>query len=57
MDSLAHVVDFYNRGGGAGLGLELPYQTLPFDSLALSATEQSDLIAFMRSLTDQVVWD
>ena len=57
MDSLAHVVDFYNRGGGAGLGLDLPHQTLPFDALALDAREVADLVAFMEALTDEVVWE
>ncbi len=53
MDSLAQVVDFYQRGGGAGLGLNVPHQTLPFDSLSLNAQEQADLVAFMRALTDE----
>ncbi len=51
-DTLEEVVDFYNRGGGLGLGLDVPNQTLPFDQLSLSAEEQSDLVAFMKSLTD-----
>ncbi|MEM6378535.1 MAG: cytochrome c peroxidase [Bacteroidota bacterium] len=32
-NTLDEVVDFYNRGGGAGLGMDLPHQTLPFDNL------------------------
>lgn len=51
-NTLEEVVDFYNRGGGAGMGMELPNQTLPFDSLTLNQQEKSDLIAFMKSLTD-----
>ncbi len=51
-DSLEEVVDFYNRGGGIGLGLEVPYQTLPDTPLGLSKQEQSDLIAFMKALSD-----
>jgi cytochrome c peroxidase len=50
--SLAEVVDFYAQGGGAGLGLEVPNQTLPFDSLSLNAQEKRALIAFMEALTD-----
>jgi len=50
--TLAEVVDFYNKGGGAGLGLELPDQTLPFDHLNLTASEQKALVAFMEALTD-----
>jgi cytochrome c peroxidase len=49
---LESVVDFYDAGGGAGIGLKLPNQTLPPDSLHLTAMEKRDLIAFMRSLTD-----
>jgi cytochrome c peroxidase len=50
--TLASVVDFYNRGGGAGLGLDLPHQTLPFDQLHLSELEQRALVRFMEALTD-----
>ena len=51
-ETLEEVVDFYNRGGGAGLGLDVPYQTLSPDPLQLSEQEQADLVAFMQSLTD-----
>jgi cytochrome c peroxidase len=51
-DSLEQVLDFYNRGGGIGLGLEVPNQTLPFDSLNLSKIEQADIILFMHTLND-----
>jgi len=50
--TLAEVVDFYNHGGAQGLGLELPNQTLPPDSLHLSAYEKEALIAFMQALSD-----
>ena len=50
--TLEDVVDFYDRGGGAGIGIELPNQTLPPDPLRLSAREKRDLIAFMLALTD-----
>ncbi len=49
--TLEEVVDFYNRGGGKGLKLDVPYQTLPFDELKLTTAEQADLVAFMKSLT------
>lgn len=51
-DTLEEVVDFYNRGGGAGMGLDIPNQTLPFDKLDLTEQEQKDLVAFMKALTD-----
>lgn len=50
-DTLEEVVDFYNRGGGAGMGMDLPHQTLPFDNLTLTKSEQEDIVAFMNSLT------
>lgn len=50
--TLEAVVDFYNRGGGAGIGSEVPNQTLPFDKLDLTAAEQRAIIAFLRTLTD-----
>jgi cytochrome c peroxidase len=50
--TLEEVVEFYNRGGGRGLGLKVPNQTLPFDHLNLDAAEKKSLVAFMRSLTD-----
>lgn len=50
--TLEEVLDFYNRGGGAGIGSEVPNQTLPFDKLDLTTTEQRAIIAFLRTLTD-----
>jgi cytochrome c peroxidase len=50
--SLEEVVDFYNKGGGAGMGIEVPYQTLPDTPLELSEQEVQDLVAFMEALTD-----
>ncbi|WP_010134142.1 cytochrome-c peroxidase [Ochrovirga pacifica] len=51
-NTLEEVMDFYNQGGGAGLGFNLPHQTLPFDELNLSETEIKDIIAFLHTLTD-----
>ncbi len=50
--TLDEVVDFYNRGGGAGIGITLPNQTLPPDTLGLSRGEQRALVRFMQALTD-----
>jgi cytochrome c peroxidase len=52
-ETLEQVVDFYNKGGGQGLGYEVPNQTLPLDKLNLSEKEIKDLIAFMEALTDE----
>ncbi len=50
--TLDDVMRFYNMGGGKGIGIELPNQTLPFDSLALSPSEIRALISFVKTLTD-----
>jgi cytochrome c peroxidase len=51
-ETLEQVLEFYNSGGGQGLGLEVPYQTLPSDSLHLKNSETDAIIAFMKTLTD-----
>ncbi|WP_103866361.1 cytochrome-c peroxidase [Aquimarina sp. I32.4] len=51
--TLEEVIDFYNRGGGIGIGIDTPYQTLPSDSLLLNDQEIKDLILFMKTLNDQ----
>ena len=51
---LESVVDFYNKGGGVGLGHNLPSQTLSSDSLSLTNLEIKDLIQFMNALTDTI---
>ena len=43
-------MEFYNNGGGVGLGIELPNQTLPGEKLGLSEEEIGDVIAFIGSL-------
>ncbi|MBD2756748.1 cytochrome c peroxidase [Spirosoma validum] len=48
--TLEEVVDFYNKGGGNGLGFNLDNQTLPFDQLNLTAPEKKALVAFMKAL-------
>ncbi len=50
--TLEEVIDFYEEGGGAGLGFNLENQTLPTDKLNLSDLEKKQLIAFMKTLTD-----
>lgn len=51
-ETLEEVVDFYNKGGGQGLGIDLPTQTLPADPLNLTKEEKEALVAFMQALTD-----
>jgi len=53
-ETLEEVIDFYNRGGGLGMGIDVPHQTLPADPLNLTDQEISDLVVFMQSLTDTI---
>lgn len=46
---------FYNYGGGAGMGLDVPFQTLPSDSLKLNEKELMQLAAFLQSLNDSTI--
>ncbi|MBC8153190.1 MAG: cytochrome-c peroxidase [Bacteroidetes bacterium] len=48
--TLEEVIDFYNKGGGNGMGFNLPNQTLLVDSLQLTKTEKAALTAFMKAL-------
>lgn len=50
--TLEEVVDFYNKGGGAGLGIHVPDQTLPEDKLKLTKDEKKKLVLFLQALTD-----
>jgi cytochrome c peroxidase len=52
--TLGGVIDFYDRGGGAGIGETLTGQTLSPRPLHLTAEERRDLVAFLGSLTDTV---
>ena len=53
-ESLEEVMEFYNRGGGAGMGLDIDHQTLSADPLQLTQKERNDIIAFLHTLTDTV---
>ncbi|GAB3271292.1 cytochrome c peroxidase [Larkinella harenae] len=48
--TLAEVIDFYDQGGGRGLGIALANQTLPDSKLNLTSFEKAALVAFLRSL-------
>lgn len=50
--TLEELVEFYNKGGGAGIGLKTDNQTLPTDPLNLTKQEKTQLVAFMQSITD-----
>ncbi len=51
-NSLDDVMEFYNSGGGAGLGIAVSNQTLPADKLNLTSSEKKLIIAFLNTLTD-----
>lgn len=48
--TLEEVIDFYDKGGGTGLGFDVPNQTLPGDKLNLTVAEKKALAAFMKAL-------
>ena len=50
--TLEEVINFYNKGGGQGLGIPVPNQTLPADKLQLTIKEKQELKAFLLTLTD-----
>jgi len=52
--TLEQVMDFYNKGGGAGLGIKLTNQTLPADKLNLTEKEIREVIAFIKSLDSKL---
>lgn len=51
-ESLEEVIEFYNKGGGEGMGLSVSNQTLSPDPLNLTEKEKKELIAFIKSLND-----
>lgn len=51
--TLEEVIDFYDKGGGTGLGIEMQQQTLPEEKLNLKPGEKAALIAFIKALSDQ----
>lgn len=55
--TLEEVVDFYDGGGAAGHGLNVTNQTLAADSLHLTPTEKKELISFMHSLNERVIFE
>lgn len=52
--SLETLMEFYNQGGGAGMGLSVPSQTLSATKLNLTEKEKNDIIAFLNALTDDL---
>jgi cytochrome c peroxidase len=53
--TLDEVVEFYHVGGGVGIGINMPFQSLPFDSLILNPAEKKAIVSFIGSLTDKEI--
>lgn len=51
--TLKEVMNFYNKGGGKGLGLKIENQTLSDAKLNLTDKEIDDIIDFMSALNDK----
>ena len=56
LQSLTEVMEFYNKGGGSGMGLKQPNQTLSDRPLDLTTEEVANLESFIESLTDKPLW-
>ncbi len=54
--TLDEVVDFYDAGGGVGKKLDVNNQTLSSDSLKLSQNEKKELISFIHSLNEHIIF-
>ncbi len=52
LKTLAEVMNFYNKGGAAGFGIDVSNQTLSRDALGLNKQQINDIIHFLESLTD-----
>jgi cytochrome c peroxidase len=48
--TLEEVIEFYDKGGGKGLGIRLDNQTLSTEKLNLTSQEKTALIAFLKVL-------
>ena len=55
--TLDQVIDFYDAGGGTGKKLSVPNQSLSTDSLKLTATEKKELLSFLHSLNEAVIFE
>lgn len=55
--TLEQVIELYDAGGGVGKKLKVPNQTLSTDSLKLTKEEKYQLIAFIHSLNENIIFD
>lgn len=54
--TLDEVVDFYNKGGGKGLGMQIENQTLSSEKLNLSKKECGNIIRFIKALNTKQIY-
>ena len=54
---LDEVIDFYDAGGGLGKKMVVENQTLSGDSLKLTPTDKKDLLAFIKSLNEDIIFE
>ncbi|HEX5150556.1 MAG TPA: cytochrome c peroxidase [Parafilimonas sp.] len=55
--TIEEVIEFYNDGGGAGKKLDVQNQTLPADSLKLNDPEKQQLLSFLHSLDENIIFE
>ena len=55
--TLEEVIDFYDVGGGQGKKMIVDNQTLSGDSLKLSLSDKKELLAFIYSLNENIIFE
>jgi cytochrome c peroxidase len=55
--TLEEVIEFYNKGGGAGRGLNIVNQTLSSSELGLTQNEVRLLVLFLKSLDEDIQFE
>jgi cytochrome c peroxidase len=55
--TLEEVIDFYDAGGGSGKKLIIANQSLSADSLRLTPVEKKDLLSFIHSLNEDIIFE
>ena len=55
--TLEEVIDFYDVGGGLGKKMIVDNQTLSADSLKLSSSDKRELLAFIYSLNENIIFE
>ncbi len=56
-NTIEEVIDFYDAGGAAGRKFNINNQTLASDSLKLTSTEKKELISFIHSLSENILFE